>query len=471
MRIKNFNINQYKSLKNLKFDNFFDVNIFIGPNNSGKSNILDGIESLFLPFDNSDFFADKKAYYSFEIELDEEARTFFNTPAKILTAKRLGESKRYFLDNVEFEDLKKIDAFFSRRAVRINSLLVDNVEKIRTDYADLKLNYNVEFKKLWEIFHQYFPDIDEMISSEIPAEATQDIKARLKDGDKIVQFSRLGTGVRRIFVMMLYIFHPKYSIILMNEPEIHLHPALIKKTADMLKLNVKNEQVFFTTHSPIFITPDVLRQVFRVNKEKGSSTEVYYFTPNDNINKNRLAQEFNVDNLEMFFADEVVVVEGVSDKILIRGLIDKFYSGDKEIKVVSVSGKDNIGIYIKLMEIFKIPYLVLLDVDALYGLGVGVIRQYLLAGNFKPLKVKRHKKFRSRRRRQRLSGSALRQIEELKKHHIYILPNGAIENNYPRKYQRRDTKPLNALYAASQITSDDFYSQEMENLREVIEGL
>ncbi|MFH1564712.1 MAG: AAA family ATPase [bacterium] len=471
MRIKNLNINQYKSLKNLNLDNLFNVNIFIGPNNSGKSNILDGIESLFFPFDKSEFFADKKADYSFEIELDEEAKKFFNTRAEILSAKRFGDAKRYFFDNAAVEDLKKIEIFFSERAVRFNSFLVDNIEKIRTDYADLKENYNAEFKNLWQIFHQYFPDIEEMISSEISDETTQNIKARLKDGGKIVQFSRLGTGVRRIFVMMLYIFHPRYTLILMNEPEIHLHPAFIKKIANMLRVNVKGEQVFITTHSPIFITPDCLHQVFRVKKDKLQNTEVYYFTKKDNINKNRLVQEFNADNLEMFFADKVIVVEGVSDRILIRGLINKFYKGEKEIKVVSVSGKNNIDIYMRLMEIFKIPYLILLDVDALYGLGVGVIREYLSAENFKPFKIKRNKKFRSRRRRQQLSGSALRQIEELKKHHIYILPNGAIEDNYPRKYQRRDTKPLNALYAASQITSDDFYSPGMANLREVIEAL
>lgn len=104
MKIRSLNINQYKSLKDLKLDNLFDVNIFIGPNNSGKSNILDGIESLFLPFDSSGFFADKEADYSFDVELDEEARTFFNTSAEILTAKRLGGAKRYFLDNVEVED-------------------------------------------------------------------------------------------------------------------------------------------------------------------------------------------------------------------------------------------------------------------------------------------------------------------------------------------------------------------------------
>ncbi len=247
---------------------------------------------------------------------------------------------------------------------------------------------------------------------------------------------------------------------------------LIKKENDYLKVYVCQPAVEGKANKALL---ELLSEYFRVKKDKCQNTEVYYFTKKDNINKNRLVQEFNADNLEMFFADKVIVVEGVSDRILIRGLIDKFYYGDKEIKVVSVSGKNNIDIYMRLMEIFKIPYLILLDVDALYGLGVGAIRKYLSVGHIKPLKKvhhsRHHKRSMSRHGRQQLSGPALRQIEELKKHCIYILPNGTIEDNYPKRYQRRDTKPLNALYAASQITEDDFYSPTMANLREIIEAL
>lgn len=480
MQIKNLNITQYKSLKNLKLDNLFDINIFIGPNNSGKSNILDAIESVFLPFDNSVSFTDRGSDYTISIELDSEAKRFFKTTASNLKITRQCDQKKYFLGSKEVINLKLIESFFRQRAVRFNSYLINNIEKIRSDYADLKKNYSTAFKKLWRVFNKIFPDIDEIVSTEISAQTTRQIKAKLKSG-KVVEFIRLGSGVRRVFIMMLYIFHPRYGIILMNEPETKLHPALIKKVSDLLQTNVKNEQVFLTTHSPIFITPHNLQQVFRTNKNKKQETEVYYCTCKDNINRNRLVQEFNVDNLEMFFADKVVIVEGVSDKILIRGLIDKFYQGNDEIKVISVAGKNNVDIYIRLMQIFKIPYLILLDLDALAGGGVKAIQPYITLQNFKIGRYKRRRKkgrpahrtgrHRRNRQRQRLPSSLLRQLEELKKRHIYILPNGAIENNYPRKYQRRDTKPLNALYAVSQITAEDFYSHGMRYLREVIEVL
>jgi hypothetical protein len=51
------------------------------------------------------------------------------------------------------------------------------------------------------------------------------------------------------------------------------------------------------------------------------------------------------------------------------------------------------------------------------------------------------------------------------------LPNGSIEKHYPRKYQRDDKKPLNALRAVNQINASDYTSSTMAPLREIIESL
>jgi len=52
------------------------------------------------------------------------------------------------------------------------------------------------------------------------------------------------------------------------------------------------------------------------------------------------------------------------------------------------------------------------------------------------------------------------------------LPNGSIEQNYPRKYQRRRKhKPQNAMYAASRITKTEFRSPLKKHLKEVIDSL
>jgi hypothetical protein len=62
-------------------------------------------------------------------------------------------------------------------------------------------------------------------------------------------------------------------------------------------------------------------------------------------------------------------------------------------------------------------------------------------------------------------------IQELKKHYVYIFPNGDLEANYPQRYQKDKSKSLNALRAANQISEEDFNSSRMSNLREIIHNL
>ena len=45
-------------------------------------------------------------------------------------------------------------------------------------------------------------------------------------------------------------------------------------------------------------------------------------------------------------------------------MIDKFYQGDKDIKVIQTHGKGNVKIYVHLLDIYKIPYTIMLDRDA-----------------------------------------------------------------------------------------------------------
>jgi len=54
---------------------------------------------------------------------------------------------------------------------------------------------------------------------------------------------------------------------------------------------------------------------------------------------------------------------------------------------------------------------------------------------------------------------------------IFILSNGDLEANYPRKYQNDDSKSLNALRAAGLIREADYQSNSMANLKEVISNL
>ena len=441
MIIKNIKINRYKSIKRpISFD-FLPINIFIGQNNCGKSNILDAIEFAFdKELDNSNLF-----YPNADIELtlqltdDEQKEYSFKKQEKLIC--RNGK-RELLLEKDKIVNNKAIEAL-KFKVKRLNEKAFSDFERIEKDYHSL-FNYPDNLKKFNINLKDHFPKIS-------ATKNALDIKYEHKglyEDDRRVTMDYLGSGFGRAFTILLYVFHPEYSAVMINEPETHLHPALIKKLLWAME-NSNADQIIFTTHSPLFITPATLPQVVRVVKGK-KNTEIYTLEEGK-YNYKRLIQELNADNLEMFFADKVVLVEGASDKLLIQGLINKFYKGDKEIKVIQTYGKSNTSIYVDLLNIFKIPFLIVLDKD--------VVKTHHLREIMHHLNIDLPK----------MNNDEL--INKLKEYNIFIFLNGDLESNYPKKYQIEDSKSSNALHAANLVTEADFDSNRMKYLREIIQSI
>ena len=231
----------------------------------------------------------------------------------------------------------------------------------------------------------------------------------------------------------------------------HLHPSIIKKFLKILKDKSFKNQVFLTTHHSVFVQPEEIDHIWRVARDDNRNTKVHTLADaKEKLNIERLEQEINADNSEMFFADNVLLVEGVSDRILMRGLIDRFYHGEDDVKVIYASSKDNIDIYASVFRAFTIPFQVMLDKDALRGHLSDVLEKALKRTEKKSTEEK---------------------IEILKDQGIFIL-EGALEQSYPRRYQHKDDKkPINALRAARKITSQDLNSTQMKIIKQILQSL
>lgn len=442
MKIQSLKINHYKSIITpFYLEQAGNIHIFIGPNNAGKTNILDAINIFAVGDEIQTFFADKEANIEVILKLESEASELKLREGKEIKLIKRGHQTK-FLDKNKEINLDSAKRFFRKHLVRICATKPIPSEKLTKDYEDLLTEHPKSFQNFRKTIQDYFPEIN---LSPVFME-----KVVIEEYGKERPFQRLGAGFQQVFIMLLYLFHPDCHILLIEEPEIHLHPAMQKKLLTIFESKNLNNQIFFTTHSPIFIHPENLHRIFRVIREK-ESTKVY--SPRifgKMIDYKRLVQELNADNCEIFLADKVLIVEGVSDRILMRGLIDRFYQGRKEIKVIYVFGKTNIDVYIELLEMFNIPYVVMLDKDALTDVTAKIIQDKLVGKE---------------------SLSEQEKISYLKKYNIYILSQGKLERNYPRTYQKvHKHKPLNALIAASQITPEEYQSDLMKDLREVIES-
>ncbi len=424
MRIATLAIDSYKSIiKPLSLTLDPRINIFIGQNNSGKTNLMDAIDFAFNP--------------------TKAPSRLHHHRARIVV--RLDKNQTISAHGYEVQG---VTADISQKIKRLSADEPWDFEAIGRDYQRLYQHYPQEYQAVNEVFASYFPHIagdDRAIDLDWQAG-----HAYIHEDDKPMVLERLGSGFQKIFIILLYAFHPDYPIILLDEPETHLHPALIKKLAKVLATKARN-QILLTTHSPLFIQTPWLSSINRVVRSWNEGTVVYHLDPHHRgLDPTRLIQELNADNLEMFFADKVLMVEGASDRLLMRGLIDRFYRGPLEIKVIEAHGKGNMELYSDLLLAFHIPSLIMLDLDALDAwLPAGQARHGLV---HHPARLE----------------AALR---ELRERHIFILSNGTIERNYPRRYQKSDRKTINAMRAAVQISASEYQSAEMFNVRQVIEAL
>lgn len=124
----------------------------------------------------------------------------------------------------------------------------------------------------------------------------------------------------------------KNELILIDEPEVHLHPSGIRDLAkELLKIGKEN-YVFLATHSPFMIDKKYKERHFIVKKNNKAITELKRIKDSDNLIDDEVLREaFGIDVYKDLLNPHSVLVEGASDKVLLQ-------------KALSCMGYDDIGI-------------------------------------------------------------------------------------------------------------------------------
>ncbi|MFH1504121.1 MAG: AAA family ATPase [Candidatus Omnitrophota bacterium] len=210
---------------------------------------------------------------------------------------------------------------------------------------------------------------------------------------------------------------PDLVVLLFEEPEAFLHPS----QQEVLHLSLqtvsfdKNEQVLISSHSPHFVSKkmDDISGVVRLHKNGGVSRahqinkqdfskmlsenislyKVFCEILNDSaadsdlkkaIKKNHLGEHtpdetmkleeesiryflwLNPDKSSLFFAEHVIICEGLSDKVLFDLILDERcfdLRSEKHIYVLESGGKFNIHRYVTLLDKLCISHSVIIDKD------------------------------------------------------------------------------------------------------------
>jgi putative ATP-dependent endonuclease of OLD family len=135
-----------------------------------------------------------------------------------------------------------------------------------------------------------------------------------------------------------------YYALLIEEPEAHLHPQ--KQNSffsylNELEVKAKGLQIFITSHSPT-ITAKAKLDYLTVLQKQNNRISAFSLRESelDPINKNYLSKFLDVTKSQLFFSNGTILVEGISEALLLPTLAKKIgYDLDKYgIEIVNVSG-------------------------------------------------------------------------------------------------------------------------------------
>lgn len=137
----------------------------------------------------------------------------------------------------------------------------------------------------------------------------------------------MGEGIVSIFSIVDALYDSKPGdVIVIDEPELSLHPSLQRRIASLLMKFARDRQIIISTHSPYFVDLHALQNgghLARVVSGNGG-TRIHELTPNSRAAVIKLGSGnlynphvFGLDARELFFQDNgIVLTEGQEDVLL-----------------------------------------------------------------------------------------------------------------------------------------------------------
>lgn len=351
------------------------LTVIVGPNNSGKSSIIEAFHTLFNDTQLIPGEAINKKNPNVLIEATSIDGTAYSIQATdnngSFAERRINGTITQYID-------RAIRPFILSSRRNINSTFNNNANMRREDYGGNKDSqdyreqngYNGNFgARLIKIFKENKDEFNNCLSKVLSP--VPDWKIIAKDHNNLsleFKFNNVshnsigaGDGFINIFNIIDSLYDSKdNNLIIIDEPEVSLHPDLQRKLYELLVEYSKKRQIILCTHSPYFIDWNVIlnnSELIRVKKQ-GNESKIYQLTQDtkDKI-RNLMLNSFNPHILgisanEIFFLnDNVILTEGQDDVICYKNIFkQKGFSINASFFGFGVGGADNTENIVNLLK-------------------------------------------------------------------------------------------------------------------------
>lgn len=343
---------KFEHFRNLDERTFYlnnDIcNYIFGKNNSGKSNLIDGIMLAFSTITDSFFKIEKTDFTDCKDDLpititvnlsnknpikslryEVSQNTFkYGFIVNVFKVKEGKYRKQVLLGNGAYIDHETLDAedmipnVCKIPLIRIEDIystdlsakitkFIENEENYSKILSETKIKINEEMKQKRTEFQNFCQKFNHDMDVELSNPKIGNQKLYVVEGTKEFR-DKIGSGYKSIANIILNSMDENYNIILIDEVENHLHPpmlrVLIRELRELCKKN--NIQIIATTHSPIIINEARIEELISIDG-------VSLLTLDNNI-KNKLNMFLTSERSELIFADNIVLVEGYTEQLILN---------------------------------------------------------------------------------------------------------------------------------------------------------
>lgn len=358
--IESITFENFRNLKGVyKFNDGF--NVVFGPNNSGKTNFLDGIKLAFSILTNDYFKISKSDFKNSDDNLlmkikvklkndsipsldiyDEKENVvcgFTVYIKKTQSGRYVRELRNFFegtidgeivredekIPNVYFIPLLRIDDIYSDEASTGVSKFIESMDEYKRIKDESKSKIKNQMNRKIDEFKKFCSKFNQSLDIELSDPKISNEKAYIVDGTSEHNY-KIGSGYKSIANIIINTLDDKYNIILIDEIENHLHPNLIRTLIREIR-DVEDTLIISTTHSAVVLNESKIEEIIDIKGKELSSLSL--------TTKEKLNTFLHAGRSELLLSDNIILVEGYSEELLLKNYLN---NKNENWTIVNVAG-------------------------------------------------------------------------------------------------------------------------------------
>lgn len=182
-----------------------------------------------------------------------------------------------------------------------------------------------------------------------------DTFAKNLENQNHVPIKEASTSMKSLYILSLFQAYLEAeskisSVIIVDQPELHLHPELQKVTSEILYKLSKKNQVIFTTHSPSMLFNFSAKQIRQVILNQEHHTAI-----KEQTNLDAILEDLGYTANDLMNVNFAFIVEGKEDSSRLPLLLDRYYTEMRDasenlvrIAIIQTNSCTNIRTYANL---------------------------------------------------------------------------------------------------------------------------